>query len=112
MDFVRYRMSNRGTESTSDLQRNERQQQVIAAIVDKIGFSTVLKMDGIFNSIGNNVKSDIPKTQLNSFISTYVRISNDNIHYVPLDGEWRSPFVYLFEPGFEQAKKRLQQELQ
>ncbi len=112
LDFVRYRMSNRGTASTSDMQRNERQQQVIAAIVDKIGFSTVFKIDGIFNSIGNNLKSDIPKNQLNSLISTYVKISNDHIEYVSLDGEWRSPFVYLIEHGFEEAKKRLQQELE
>lgn len=112
LDFVRYRLGNKGgTPTSSDMQRNERQQKVIAAMIDKIGLFTVLKLDGIFNTIGENIETDIPKNQLKSFISTYMTISNDNIEYIPIEGSWKSPFIYLDSTSLEKARESLKAQM-
>jgi LCP family protein required for cell wall assembly len=112
LDFVRYRLGNKGgTPSSSDMQRNERQQQVIAAMIDKVGLFTILKLDGIFDAIGDNIETDIPKNQLKSFISTYMTISNEGIDYMPIEGSWKSPFIYLDPESFDKAKEGLNAQL-
>jgi LCP family protein required for cell wall assembly len=112
LDFVRYRQSNRGTEPSSDFQRNERQQKVIAAVVDQMKSVTApFKIGGIFEAIGDNIKTDIQKKQLKSFIRTYLGISNDNIEYIPLQAEWRSPYSYIQPNDLENAQKKLQEQL-
>jgi LCP family protein required for cell wall assembly len=111
LDFVRYRMSNRGTAPSSDFQRNERQQKVVSAIIDEVNLFTVFKLDGIFQSIGDNITTDIPKKQLKSFISTYAGISNQDIKYKAIEGTWASPFIYPDEAALEEAKGNLQEQL-
>lgn len=112
LDFVRYRQSNCGTPASSDFERNERQQQVIARIVDKVKSPTIiLRGGGVLDAIADNVQTDIPETQIKSLIKTYAGISNDNIKYIPLEGVWWSPYIYLDEEGFNDAVSRLQAEL-
>lgn len=112
LDFVRYRKSNRGTDPSSDFERNRRQQQLISAVVDKVKSPTiVLKGGGILDAIGDNVDTDIPKNQLISLIQTYAGISNDKIKYIPLEGVWRSPYTYIDEQAFDQAVLELQAQL-
>lgn len=112
LDFVRYRKSNLGTASSSDFERNDRQQRVLAAVVDELkSFGGALKLGGIFDAIGENMTTDIPKSQLKSFIKTYVGISNDHIEYIPLEGEWQSPFTYIKPESLDHAKQSLQQRI-
>ena len=113
LDFVRYRHSNNGeTPESSDLERNKRQQAVLSAIIDKLKpFNAIAKANSILNVIGDNVRTDIPKQQMKSLIMTYAAISNDKIQYIPLEGVWQSPYVYLDEAGFEQAKMVLKRQL-
>jgi LCP family protein required for cell wall assembly len=113
LDFVRYRHSNNGeTPESSDLERNVRQQAVIDAILKKLkSFNVILKVNGILNAIGDNIRTDIPKQQLKSLIKTYATISGDKINYIPLEGVWRSPYVYLNEAKFEEAKAALRRQL-
>lgn len=111
LDFVRYRMSNRGTAQSSDFQRNERQQKVVAAVIDEINVFTVFNLNGIFNAVGDNIKTDIPKKQLLSLIQTYAGISNDNIQYTAIEGVWKSPYTMLNEESFKQAVESLRSQL-
>jgi len=112
LDFVRYRQSNDGSNLSSDFERNERQHQVISAIVDRLkSFDVVFKLTGIFNAMGENIETDIPKEQIKSFIVTYAGIQNDNIEYIPIQGTWRSPYVYLDEEELDLAKLKLKERL-
>jgi LCP family protein required for cell wall assembly len=113
LDFVRYRHSNHGeTPESSDVDRNRRQQAVIAAMVGKLkSFNALLKVNGILNVMGKNIRTDIPNQQLKSLIKTYATVSNDKIEYVPIEGVWKSPYIYLDEAQFEAAKAALQKQL-
>ncbi|HEX7056968.1 MAG TPA: LCP family protein [Bacilli bacterium] len=112
LDFVRYRKSNMGTGPSSDFDRNRRQQQVLAAIVGKLkSIGGVLKLGEIFTAIGSNIKTDMPKKQVQNFLKTYIGIKNDHIRYIPLDGKWVSPYTELNPETLNMAKSALQEEL-
>lgn len=112
LDFVRYRKSNRGTAPSSDFERNERQSQVLGAITDKLkSFGSITKIDNILNAVGNNLRTDIPEAQIENMITTYFGISRSAIRFIPLEGTWKSPYVYLNEASVETAKKALAEEL-
>lgn len=108
LDFVRYRMSNGDTASSSDFERNQRQQKVIAAMIDEVkSFNIILKVVGILNALGDNIETDIPNEQLRSFIKTYAGISNSNIDYSPIQGTWTYPYIYLEESEIQAAQDSL-----
>ncbi|WJH35146.1 LCP family protein [Paenibacillus sp. CC-CFT747] len=49
LDFVRYRKSNNGTEESSDLERNARQQQVLTGLLDKLTSSEAFRNGAAFS---------------------------------------------------------------
>jgi polyisoprenyl-teichoic acid--peptidoglycan teichoic acid transferase len=117
LGFVRYRKSNPGrgykqTAASSDFERNERQSQVLGAITDRLkSFSNVTKVDDILNAVGDNMRTDIPKAQIENIIATYFGINRSDIRFIPLTGTWKSPYVYLDEDKLLEAKKALAEEL-
>ncbi|WP_372662985.1 LCP family protein [Cohnella sp.] len=112
LGFVRYRQSNRGTAQSSDFERNERQSQVLGAITDRMkSLGTVTKIDGILNAVGDNMRTDIPKAQIENIIKTYFGINRSSIRFIPLEGEWKSPYVYLNQEKLAEAKQALAEEL-
>jgi LCP family protein required for cell wall assembly len=112
LGFVRYRKSNRGTAQSSDFERNERQSQVLGAITDRMkSLGTVTKIDGILNAVGDNMRTDIPKAQIENIIKTYFGIDRSSIRFIPLEGTWKSPYVYLNDEKLQEAKQALAEEL-
>lgn len=117
LGFVRYRKSNPGrgytqTAASSDFERNERQSQVLGAITDRLkSFSSVTKVDNILNAVGDNMRTDIPKAQIENMIKTYFGINRSDIRFIPLTGNWKSPYVYLDEDKLQEAKQALADEL-
>lgn len=117
LGFVRYRKSNPGrgytqTAPSSDFERNERQSQVLGAIADRMkSFSSITKVDNILNAVGDNMRTDIPKVQIESMIATYLGINRSDIRFIPLTGTWKSPYVYLDEAKLQEAKQALAEEL-
>jgi len=112
LGFVRYRKSNLGTAPSSDFERNERQSQVLGAIVDKIkSLGTITKIDDILNAVGDNMRTDIPESQLEAMIKKYFGIDSSSIRFIPLEGEWISPYVVLNQEKLAEAKQALQEEL-
>lgn len=76
LDFVRYRKSNQGTAESSDFQRNDRQQQVIKQILDKLGnFQGVSQWGNILDIIGENVKTDIPQADLQQWLFNFLNLN-------------------------------------
>ncbi|KIL34629.1 transcriptional regulator [Cohnella kolymensis] len=116
LGFVRYRKSKSGPDQTrpsNDFERNARQSQVLGAIVDRIkSFGGATKLDGVINAAGDNMRTDIPKAQIENIISTYFGINRSDIRFIPLTGEWHTPYVELDEAKIEEAKRALAEELQ
>ncbi len=116
LGFVRYRKSNHNkgfepTAESSDFERNERQSQVLGAITDRLkSFSSVTKVDNILNAVGDNMRTDIPKAQIENMIKTYFGINRSDIRFIPLAGTWKSPYVYLDEDKLLEAKQALAEE--
>ncbi len=117
LGFVRYRQSNRNkgfkpTAESSDFQRNERQNQVLGAIADRLkSLGSVTKVGGLLDAMGNNLRTDIPAAQIENIIATYFGINRSDIRFIPLTGTWKSPYVYLDEDKLNEAKKALGEEL-
>jgi LCP family protein required for cell wall assembly len=112
LDFVRYRKSNEGTAQSSDFERNDRQSRVLGAIVDKMkSVGGVLKLGNVIGAVGDNMDTDIPKAQIENLLKTYYDINRSGIRFLPLEGVWKSPYVYLNDNSLEQAKQALAEEM-
>lgn len=114
LDYVRYRKSNCSprTQGSDDFSRNQRQNQVLNAVVDKIqSFSGVTKLGSIIQSVDKNMETDIEGEQFKNLLTTYWDIPKQNIKYMPVTGDWKSPYVYINETELANAKQALQDEL-
>ena len=117
LGFVRYRHSTKKcgadrTAESSDFERNERQQKVLSAMLDKMtSLGGLLKIDDVFKAVGDNVETDIPKSQLKSFLTTYAMIKKEDVKFVSLQGEWKSPYIRVEDEVLDQAKQELKNRL-
>lgn len=113
LDFVRYRKSNNGTAESSDLERNARQQLVVAEVLGKLkSAGGIAKLGSVFDAVGKNVVTDIPSSQMKDLVRTYMGIEKDNINYIHLVGEWKSPYVYVSDSDWANARQALRQKLE
>lgn len=81
--YVRMRKS----DPRGDLGRNERQQQVIKAVIDEgTSFSSITKIDDILNNLGENVKTNIPPSKFASFVKLYSKLKDTQINQLSLKG--------------------------
>ncbi|MFE4714744.1 LCP family protein [Paenibacillus sp. NPDC056722] len=111
LDFVRYRKSNQGTGESSDFARNDRQQQVIKQIVDKLGaFQGISQWGRVLDIIGNNVKSDIPGEELQQWVFNFPKIKPEHIRSLHMETLWKSPYVYVKKEDLQTALTTLRDE--
>ncbi|GGN96655.1 LCP family protein [Saccharibacillus kuerlensis] len=114
LDYVRYRKTNCNppTKPSDDFSRNQRQQQVIGAIMDKLQtFNAVTKSGSLIEAVADNTKTDLENKQIFNLVRTYWDIPRENISYPKLAGSWRSPFVYINDSELSAAKQALKDEL-
>ncbi|MFC4808263.1 LCP family protein [Paenibacillus sp. GCM10023250] len=112
LDFVRYRKSNDGKNMSSDFDRNRRESQVLGQIADKLqSFSSVPKIAGVIKAVGNNLRMDIPANEIENMLKTYYGIGATDITFIPLEGTWKSPYVYLDDAKLQAAKDALHAKL-
>jgi anionic cell wall polymer biosynthesis LytR-Cps2A-Psr (LCP) family protein len=77
----------RKADPRGDHGRNERQQQVIKAIIDKgTSFSSITKIDDVMDDLGKNVKTNIPPSKFASFVKLYSKIKDTKIQNLSLNG--------------------------
>jgi LCP family protein required for cell wall assembly len=104
LDFVRYRKSNQGTDESSDLARNERQQQVLNELLRKLtSFNGITQWGKVLDIAGESLKTDIPEAQLRNWILNFQKIKPDSIDFIPLNGNWESPYIVPKQVDLEQA---------
>ncbi|WP_435163795.1 LCP family glycopolymer transferase [Paenibacillus glycanilyticus] len=109
LDFVRYRKSNDGKNMSSDFDRNKRESEVVAKIVDKMkSLSGITKMGEVIDAVGDNMEIDMPPKEIQNLMKTYFGISSSNVQFIPLEGVWKSPYVYLDEAKLSEARAALQ----
>ncbi|CAM4465007.1 LCP family protein [Paenibacillus typhae] len=112
LDFVRYRKSNRGTAESSDFSRNERQQEVLNLILDKLdSVSGITKWGEIIDILGDNIRTDIDKDQLVSWIMNYKTMKPATSELITLESEWKSPYVYANEEDLLEKLEKLRSPL-
>ncbi|MNC25062.1 putative transcriptional regulator YwtF [compost metagenome] len=113
LDFVRYRKSNNGTAESSDQERNARQQMVVAELIHKLKTPAgVLAAGDLMEALGEHLTTDIPVGQLKTMIRTYIGIDKDKMEYIHLEGEWKSPYVYISDKEWKMATDHLKQQLE
>ncbi len=111
LDFVRYRKSNDGTKASNDIERNERQSQVFRQLMDRLkSISGVLHIGDILDAISKNMTTDIPSDQMLPLIREYITFSKENIKFVHLVGEWKSPYIYVGDEELKKAQDALKAE--
>jgi polyisoprenyl-teichoic acid--peptidoglycan teichoic acid transferase len=112
LDFLRYRKSNRGTDESSDIARNERQQIVLDKLLGKLtSLGGVTQWGGILEIAGRNVKTDIPVDTLRNFILSFQKLKPDHIEFVHMDGRWDGRFVVIQEEDLTAAIASLRTQL-
>jgi len=112
LDFVRYRKSNRNTAESSDLDRNRRQQQVLDQILGKLqSLGGISKLGTILDTLGNNMKTDLPASQIVDLLKTYYGMDRANVQYLPVTGEWVSPYIHVTDEELNAVRQALQDRL-
>jgi LCP family protein required for cell wall assembly len=109
LDFVRYRKSEgQGCPDSNDLERNNRQQLVVTAMVDQLkSFNGFLKVGEILDIAGDHVRTDLTQSQMKSLFITFVGTGSEQIHLTSIKGEWRSPYIRVSETELEEVKKMI-----
>lgn len=109
LDFVRYRKSNGGTAESSDLARNQRQQQVIKQLLDKFAsFHGLANLGDVLEIIGNNVKTDVPASEMRSWLLSFNKLKPEQVDFIHLEGDWRSPYIVPKEEDMKRAIEAFQ----
>ncbi|MEF3305507.1 LCP family protein [Paenibacillus sp. GYB003] len=113
LDFVRYRKGNcQNAADSNDIKRNERQQQVIDQMIGKLkSVEGVLKLGSVIEAAGDSVDTDMPASEIKSFIRTYMAADRDKINYVHLEGEWQSPYIIVRPDELKRAQTALREQL-
>jgi len=108
LDFVRYRQSKDGTNMSSDFDRNRRQGEVVGAIFDKaMSFGGMIKIGSVIEAVGNNMKMDMPESEIKNMLTTYFNVKRSDITFLTVAGSWKSPYVYLHEDSVKAASNAL-----
>lgn len=115
LDYVRYRKSmncSPKTKESNDFDRNARQSEVLHSMIDQMkSFGGATKAFKVLDAVDDNFKTDLEKDQLKNMIKAYYDINTDDVKFVPVTGEWRSPFVYINDSELTKAKQALKDEL-
>lgn len=114
LDYVRYRKSNCSpkTKESNDFDRNARQSEVLHSLIDRMkSFGGATKAFKVLDAVDDNMTTDIEKDQVKNMIKAYFDINKQDVKFMPVTGEWRSPFVYINSEELENAKQALKDEL-
>jgi polyisoprenyl-teichoic acid--peptidoglycan teichoic acid transferase len=101
----------------NDIGRNERQQQVVKAIIDEIASAgTLLKVDQLTDEVGKNVETNMRVSELLGFYKKYSNFNTNKIETIKLDGvgEYISGTAYWIpdEESVEEVQDELQSHLE
>jgi polyisoprenyl-teichoic acid--peptidoglycan teichoic acid transferase len=99
-----------------DIGRNERQKQILKAVIDKLNSpSSILKIDDITKEIGKNVETNFTVSELLALQQKYSDFDSSQIDTLNIEGEGKyiNGISYFIpdEESLEQVKDELKQHL-
>lgn len=87
LGYARYRLSDIGA-ADSDMERIERQQEVIRGIIDKgNNFTSIFKVFSLMDILGEHIKTDLSKEEINNLIKIYRDFDSEKLETINLDGK-------------------------
>lgn len=102
----------RKRDPNGDFGRNDRQKQIIKAMVDTIVTpKNLLKIDDIAKHAGENVETNMKVSAAISFITNFKSFTSESITNLKLEGEGENNGIYYFIPD-EESLEELKAELQ
>ncbi|MGG3509804.1 LCP family protein [Paenibacillus lautus] len=116
LDYVRYRKSSKScspkTKESSDFERNARQSEVLHSLLDKMKtLGGVAKVGNALDAVSDNMTTDFEQEQIRNLIATYYDIGKDDVKFMPVTGNWKSPYVYISSSELDAARQALKDEL-
>lgn len=102
----------RKVDPLGDIGRNERQKEVVTAVIDKLTTTgTIFKVDKLTEEIGNNVKTNVKVSETLGFYNKYSDFKTSDIQSLKVEGsDQYINNIYYYIPD-ETALAELQQEL-
>jgi LCP family protein required for cell wall assembly len=112
LDYVRFRLDNRGPDyQASDFDRNERQQEVIRAVVDKLtSFGGVSSIYSVIDAVAQNTSTDLSVTQMKDLVWDVKSFSRQSIVTIENEAYWDSNQGYTIIP--EERLRQIRNDLQ
>ncbi|GAA0350615.1 LCP family protein [Bacillus horti] len=100
LDYVRHRLDNRGVSYySSDFERNERQQEVIRAVIGKLlSIQGMTNLDNVIEAIADNVSTNFTSEQLMELTRSFVSLRTPQISSIETDAYWDSSQSYTIIP--------------
>ncbi|MFD2369281.1 LCP family protein [Brevibacillus sp. GCM10020057] len=113
LGYVRHRHDNRGTKYYSnDFDRNRRQQEVIKAVVDKVGSVEGLKKIFAIMDVGaKNIHTDLSKDQITGLVYDFKGFSSSMVTTLDNGAYWQGGYTYLEKEKLEAVRDSLQAEM-
>ncbi|KOR88406.1 LCP family protein [Paenibacillus solani] len=116
LDYVRYRKTSDNcspkTKGSSDFERNARQSEVLHSLLDKMkSLGGVAKVGSALDAVSDNMTTDFEQEQIRNLIATYYDMGKNDVNFMPVTGNWKSPYVYISSSELDAARQALQDEL-
>ncbi|GAB2538201.1 LCP family glycopolymer transferase [Gracilibacillus alcaliphilus] len=96
----------------NDIERGKRQQEIIKAIVNKaVSFDSILRVDDLMESVGDNMTTSMSFDELTSFIS-YGTTGELTLETLNLEGtdSWESVYYFILDPTDLEEKRNILKE--
>jgi LCP family protein required for cell wall assembly len=112
LDYVRFRLDNRGPSyQASDFDRNERQREVIRAVVGKLtSFEGVSSIYSVLDAVAQNTSTNLSVDQMKDLIWDFKSFSRQSILTIENRAYWDSNQGYTIIP--EERLKEIRNDLQ
>lgn len=112
LDYVRFRLDNRGTNyQSSDFERNERQHEVIRAIVGKLtSFEGATNLYPVLDAVADNTRANIGKEKMKDLVWDFKSFSLQSIVTINNEAYWDSKQGFTIIP--DERLKEIRIELQ
>ncbi len=95
LDYARFRRSSDGHDS-SDFQRNDRHQQILKAIADKLmTFKGVTNIFNILDIASDHVTTNLTPDDMKGLFWKYKGVSDSNFKSIKMESNWQSPYVLI-----------------
>ncbi len=116
LDYVRHRLDNRGVNyQSSDFERNERQQEVIKALVSKlITIEGMKNLPNVLEAVVEHTSTNLTREQMGALIPDLKTISNERISTIANQAYWDSKqsFTVIPEERLNEIRAELKELLE